>query len=394
MTARTVAARSGVRIGVAVATLAATLSWKAAGSAPTGVAAAAGILDAEVAAGRTPSVQYRFFGPDAVLWAHDAGLADLETGRRAERGTTYHGLSITKTLSALAILQLADRGALGLDDAVADLLPDLPYPPSITVRHLLTHSAGLPNPLPLRWIHLATEHDHFDRNAFFRPILARHNRVRRGPNQRFAYSNLGYVLLGELVEAVSGESYESYVATHILAPLGLSPAELGFHMDPARHARGYHRGRTLSGLALRFLLDTEKYMAAGGGRWRAFHPYYVNGVAYGGIMGTADGFARYAQGLLDPSSGLLSVESRDLLFTENLLDSGRPSGMSMAWFTGELDGHTYRAHAGGGGGYYAELRIYPDLGRGSVILFNRSGMTDQRVLDRIDRHLLGGHPRE
>jgi D-alanyl-D-alanine carboxypeptidase len=62
--------------------------------------------------------------------------------------------------------------------------------------------------------------------------------------------------------------------------------------------------------------------------------------------------------------------------------------MSLAWFRGELDGHTYYAHAGGGGGYYAEVRIYPELQRGSVILFNRSGMRDERFLDRVDRRLI------
>lgn len=81
------------------------------------------------------------------------------------RAPPSNGLSITKTLTALAILQLVDRGVLGLDDPVTDLLPGLPYPRDITVRHLLTHAAGLPNPLPLRWIHLAA--DPVDRDAFF-----------------------------------------------------------------------------------------------------------------------------------------------------------------------------------------------------------------------------------
>lgn len=79
-----------------------------------------------------------------------------------------------------------------------------------------------------------------------------------------------------------------------------------------------------------------------------------------------------------------------MLFRENILDNGKPSGMSLSWFRGELDGHIYHAHAGGGGGYYAEVPIYPDLQRASVIFFNRSGMTDERFLDRVDRHLLGG----
>jgi hypothetical protein len=76
------------------------------------------------------------------------------------------------------------------------------------------------------------------------------------------------------------------------------------------------------------------------------------------------------------------------LFTENVLASGAASGMATSWFIGAVDGHRYFDHAGGGGGNYAELRIYPDLGRASVLLFNRTGMKNERLLDTIDRELL------
>jgi len=76
------------------------------------------------------------------------------------------------------------------------------------------------------------------------------------------------------------------------------------------------------------------------------------------------------------------------LFTENILSSGASSGMCLSWFMGALDGEPYLDHAGGGGGYYAELRIYPRLRRGSVLLFNRTGMRNVHFLDRVDGHLL------
>jgi hypothetical protein len=64
--------------------------------------------------------------------------------------------------------------------------------------------------------------------------------------------------------------------------------------------------------------------------------------------------------------------------------------MTLSWFIGSVDGERYFDHAGGGGGYYAELRIYPNLGRGSVLLANRTGLKNERLLDRIDRHLIAG----
>jgi hypothetical protein len=159
-------------------------------------------------------------------------------------------------------------------------------------------------------------------------------------------------------------------------------------INESTQARGYHKRNSLSYVVLGLFIDRATYLEPGAQGWRAFRPYYVNGPAYGGLFGTADGFARYVQALLDPSDDLLSEESRRLLFTENLLAGGEPSGMSLSWFKGDLAGHPYYAHAGGGGGYYAEIRLYPEVQRGSVILFNRSGLSDERFLDRVDLPLL------
>jgi D-alanyl-D-alanine carboxypeptidase len=342
------------------------------------------ILNEHVAAAGTPAVQYRFVSPDSVLFRHDEGLADVVNGVPVSSATTYNGFSVTKTVTAAAILQLAERGALSLDRPAASYLPDFPYPGDITLRHLLAHSAGIPNPVPLSWIHLREEHESFDRDEFFRAIFDRHDKAKARPNTRFRYSNLGYVLLGRIIEQVSGSTYEEYVTKNILEPIGLSHEDLGFVLSDTQQATGYHRRNSFSYLLLGLFLKKSKFMESGADGWRAFRPYYLNGAAYGGLIGTADGFARYVQALLEPESRILSDESRQLLFSENILHGGKSSGMALSWFKGELDGHAYFAHAGGGGGYYAEVRIYPELQRGSVILFNRSGMSDERVLDEVD----------
>ena len=344
------------------------------------------LLERELSSGRTPGVQYRFFSADSVLYRWDGGWADV-AGRVPVSGvTTYNAFSVTKTVTALAVLQLVEADMVDLDRPAADYLPDFPYPPEITVRELLTHSAGIPNPIPLRWTHLAAEHPAFDRDAFFAERFAENPAVDAAPGEQFAYSNLGYQLLGQLIERVSGQRYEEYVTDRVLAPLGTSPAELGFSVESPAHATGYHRRWSFSYLALGFLMDTDRYIGPSEEGWMPFRPYYLNGPSYGGLVATADGLGRYAQALLGPS--FLSEESKRSLFTEHLLADDTPSGVGMAWFKGEIDGHTYFAHAGGGGGYYTEVRLYPELGRGSVIVFNRSGMSDRRMLDRVDRPLL------
>lgn len=336
----------------------------------------------------TPGLQYLHFSPDSILFRHHAGHASVARGIAVDRNTRFNGFSVTKTVTAVAVLQLVERGALELDQPARAYLPSFPYPGHITVRQLLTHSAGIPNPIPLRWTHLEAEHANFQRDAFFASEYARNPKLGSAPNARFAYSNLGYQLLGQIIEAVTGMTYERYVTENILARIGIPEQELGFALDPSAHARGYHKRWSLSYPLLGFLMDRSRAFEGRERAWQAFRPYYMNGAAYGGLIGTADGFARYVQALMDTSHVLLSPSSMESLFTENILGDGSASGMSLSWFLGKVDGRDYFDHAGGGGGYYAELRVYPQLRRGSVLLCNRTGFRNERLLDRIDVHLL------
>ena len=79
-----------------------------------------------------------------------------------------------------------------------------------------------------------------------------------------------------------------------------------------------------------------------------------------------------------------------MLFIEIPDARDRSTGMCLSWFSGQVSGHPYFAHAGGGGGYYCEIRLYPEKGIGSVIFFNRTGMSDARVLDNLDKLYLRG----
>jgi D-alanyl-D-alanine carboxypeptidase len=346
------------------------------------------LLRERLADGDAPGLQYRFVSADSIIHRFDGGLADVRRAVPVTARTRFNGFSVTKTFTAIAVLQLAERGTLGLDDRASKYLPDFPYPADITVRQLLTHSAGIPNPIPLRWTHLAAEHATFDRDAFFRGLFAEHGRVKSAPNAKFAYSNLGYHLLGQVIEKVSGLTYEEYVTRNIIAPLGIAPADLSFELVGSVQASGYHKRWSMTYPLLGFLMDRERAFEGREDGWQKFRPYYMNGPAYGGLIGTADGFARYVQALLDTSSTILSLASRQALFTENLLAGGKRSGMALSWFIGAVDDQPFFDHAGGGGGYYAELRLYPGLKRGSVLLMNRTGMTNSRILDVVDRPVL------
>jgi len=331
----------------------------------------------------TPSIQYVFFDTVSLIYEKRYGLMNVKQKTKIDSSTTYHLYSVTKTFTALSVLQLAQAGKVELNKSVAFYLPEFPYPKEITIEQLLSHSSGIPNPLPLRWIHLDREHAAFDRNKFFADVFNAHPKLDFEPGTDFKYSNLGYVLLGQLIEKVSGKKFEDFVKENIGDRIGIDQSALSFQIDRAHHATGYHKWLSLTNAIFGFLFDKRKFMGNKEGKWKPFNLFYNNGTAYGGLIGSVSGLIKYAQTLLQGDSILLNDSYKQILFTERVIQ-GKPTGMSLSWYTGWLKGHRYFCHAGGGGGYYVELRVYPVLGAGSVIMYNRSGMKDERILDKAD----------
>lgn len=343
------------------------------------------LLTRQVKANKTPSIQYLYFDQNSIIKSFQTGVSDFEKKIEVDSSTTYNVFSVTKTFTALAILQLFEKGIIEISSPVSQYLPEFSYGSEITIEQLLSHMAGLPNPIPLSWIHLDFEHEGFDRNGFFTSVFEKHKKIKSKPNEKFAYSNLGYVILGQLIEKVSGKTYEEYVTTHIIRRLPIKPDDMSFEIiGKERHATGYHKKVSFSNLLLGFFMDKSKYMNATEGRWCAFKNFYVNGASYGGLIGKPMAFVSYLQELLKTDNGLISDVYKQMLFKENKTNKCKNTGMCLSWFSGELEGNKYFAHAGGGGGYYCEIRIYPYLKKGSVIFFNRTGLSDKRFLDKVD----------
>ena len=347
------------------------------------------ILSEQISRNKTPGIQYYFFDSESTLHSYKGGFADIKNEKKINDETTFNCWSTTKTLTALAIVQLAERGALNLDDPVIKHIADFPYPPEITIKQLLTHSSGIPNPIPLKWVHAAEDHDNFNYREYFTPIFTKNIKVKKAPNEKFAYSNLGYVSLGIIIENVSRQDFTNYIEENIIQKIGISESKLGFQLhNMENQAKGYHKHNSFSNLILGFVFDKQKYTLGKEDKWNAFKTIYVNGPSYGGLFGSGNSFVRYIQELLKPECKLISSEYKKLLFEENILNNGKASGMCLSWFKGDLNGQTYYSHAGGGAGFYCEIRIYPELNRGSVIMFNRSGMNDARFLDKVDKYLI------
>lgn len=320
-------------------------------------------------AGPVPGVSVVVVGRDGVIEPACAGVADLTERRPATPDTVYLWFSMTKIVTATAVMQLAERGELRLDDPVERHLPWFPRPrpgrPAVRIRHLLSHSAGLANPVPVRWVHPADQPGR-DPHEFARRLLARHHRLRGRAGERAAYSNLGYIALGELIAAVAGQSFEDYVRAEILAPLSMRNTGFGYGELAGRDAAtGYQPRRSMITPLFRLMLP-EGIIGERSGRFLALHRFLVDGPAYGGLLGSAADAARFMaahlnQGefeggrLLSPSSvrAMQTVQAR-----------GRKLDVGYGWFRrgAERRGATHWEHLGGGGGFWSMMRVYPERG--------------------------------
>ena len=110
---------------------------------------------------KSPGIQYVVVDKETTLLNHSVGLADIEKGSVLTQHHRMAAFSMTKTLTAIAALQLIEHGLLKLDDRVIQYISH-PYSRNLTIQQLINHTSGIPNPIPLRWTHLAHEHDDFD----------------------------------------------------------------------------------------------------------------------------------------------------------------------------------------------------------------------------------------
>lgn len=177
---------------------------------------------------------------DRLIWAKGYGYADLDGQQAATLDTLYRIASISKTFTATAILQLRDAGKLCLDDPLVKYLPwfNLQYPsaPPITIRHVLTHTSGLPRDAvePL-W----TE----GKTPSWEQVVATTQKREpvMPPVTEFKYSNLAYALLGGVIEAASGQAYADYIRANILDPLEMFDTRVAPQEDETNLATGYLR---------------------------------------------------------------------------------------------------------------------------------------------------------
>ena len=341
---------------------------------PHGAAAAAEEVVASFQRGEgQPAVAYGIVAGGSL--AHAGGLGESWLGGPPPGAdTVFRIASMTKSFTASAVLALRDSGVLRLDDPVGDFVPELRDQPGVTddspvisLRHLLTMTAGFPTDDP--W------GDRLQGTPLpeFAAILARGVRPAWAPGTRFEYSNLGYAVLGRVIAAVAQADYADFVRDRILRPLALT--RTGFEaaeFDPAGLARGYTRGP---------------------GGWTELAPDRYGAFApMGGVFSCVRDLARWVDGFIaafppgaqrgSDAHPLAPATRREMQQPAVTLPEAQPRfpgnpaagsqyGYGFGLFTEETSAWGRLVyHSGGYPGFGSHMRWHPETGLGVVVLAN------------------------
>ena len=136
---------------------------------------------------------------------------------------------------------------------------------------------------------------------------------------------------------------------------------------------------------LKGFVTDRKFWGKYEGDWLQLKSHYLNGPAFGGLVGSARGFARFLQDQLECRSALFSAETKHLMETPQTNSAGQPIPMTLGWHVGTANGEIYLFKEGGGGGFHSEMRIYPTKAVSSVVMVNGTEFNSRRFLNRMDR---------
>jgi CubicO group peptidase (beta-lactamase class C family) len=329
---------------------------------------------AVVSSGKVPGLAFAVASPMGLEYAGAAGFADLAARRPATVADQYLWFSMTKIATATAAVKLHADGLLDLDAPIGTYLPGYrPHPRygHPTMRQLLTHSAGLGNPLPVRWVR--PEHEQADTDWLSR-IVKKHGTPRRPVGTLAVYSNIGYLLAGEVMRAATGRPVEQCVRGLVLDPLGMTATGYSYDAGTPR-AVGYVRmAPVLRPVLVRVLPDGV--VGPRIGPYTSLQPFLVNGPAYGGLVGTAADASRlaaaHAAAATDPHPVL---EQGDIEEMRTISAPGKRFDHGIGWFRRPADATrrpAFAEHYGTGGGFRNAMRIYPDDRIAMVAMANTS----------------------
>ncbi|MCC6536889.1 MAG: beta-lactamase family protein [Bryobacterales bacterium] len=324
------------------------------------------LVATEIARQNIPGLSIAVAAGGELTWSAGYGFADLENFVPAKAATMFRLASISKPITAVAVLQLSEAGKLDLDQSIRRYVPSFPAKPwPITVRQLLGHLGGIRH---------YENADEINSTRHYGDVLSplrifQNDALVAEPGTRFHYTSYGYVLLGAAVEAAAGVRFVDYLRARIFVPAGMERLRQDhlFTIIPNR-ARGYmlNAAGQLQNCAL---ADTS------------------NKVAGGGLLGNAEDLVRFA--LAVRAGRLLRPASVEVMFTPQRLADGKMSLYGLGWNVTTLDQRRLVSHTGGQQGVSTILAMLPREGAVVAIMTNLERAQLRELSTRVLRVVAG-----
>ena len=297
---------------------------------------------------------------NGVVISKGYGMANLELDVPNTPSTKFRLGSITKQFTAAAILLLEERGKLKIGDRLKTYLPDAPMAwDRITIFNVLTHTSGIPN---FTAFANYSEIKSASRSAADAVATFRDRPLDFGPGEQYSYSNSGYLVLGAIIERVTGQSYEQFLTENIFAPLGMSDS--GYDSNTAiikRRASGYTRNQT-------------GYRNAGYLNMSIPH-------AAGALYSTTEDLLKWQRALF--GGKVVSKASLERMITPFKNDYGLGIGSTLE------SGRRVIAHNGGIDGFNTRMAFYPDTNTVVIVLSNVNGPVPDVLVPQLGRLMHG-----
>jgi len=336
----------------------------------TDLAAIERYVTTEMARLRIPGAALGIVCGDRIVEASGFGVAD-SGGRAVTAQTPFYIGSLTKSFTALAVMQLVEAGRIELDAAVQSYLPwfrvaDRQASGQITVRQLLNHTAGFSEKDGNRAWSSSAGLEQYVRTFGNVPLA-------HPVGSRFEYSNINFSIAGLIVEEVSGQSYADYVSQNILKPLGME------------HATASRARAMADGLA-------EGHYYRFGHPFPGVGPLPPANLPSGLLMASVEDMTHYLVAQLNDgcyrSASVLSAQGIAALHAPVAPMRAEGFHYAMGWAVGPIDGQLTLRHSGDTSHFHSAMMLQPDTGWGVVFLANASGFVQIRQVDEITRNVV------
>lgn len=302
-----------------------------------------------------------------LLYSKALGKKNMANGEEMQLDDIFHMASVTKLFVGTSVFQLWERGLCDLEEPVITYLPWLriadPRLAQITVRQLLSHTSGMPDVRDYGWDRPET--DDLALRRYLESEEVTQARLLWGPGEgRFAYSNMGYEILGALIAELSGVSFETYVEQEILNPLGMEDTTLlTFRRD-------------LSQICAPHVKNQDKQIVLA--------PHYPYNRAHGPSSTLTTNLADMKKwAIAHLNFAILKESTYEIAWQEQATVPNNGEKIGLSWFRREQEGYVLYGHEGTDDGFRASFWICPELGYFSHVSANLSGAPVKKITRQL-----------